>query len=271
MKMKMKMKTNNDDRRYRATINRGGALLADTKRFLLQWDDALDLAGNIQRTLEENSLAKRSRAQTQEVLYQIRNRYFGDEAIGRGLVALARVPGFSEVLERLLYFLSARADPLIYDTVTEFLQPRYAAGFADISPEAMREQVQEWVSAGRTHVAWNAETTERVAQGLLATLRDFGVMTGVQKKRITPPYLPDAAFALIAFLINQTARSGDKTVAHPDWRLFFLDRSMVERYFVDAHQLHYLTYAAAGNVVRIDFPARAFEEEIHVIAFRSSR
>ena len=263
--------TTTDDRRYRATINRGGALLADTKRFLLQWDDALDLAGNIHRTLAENTLAKRSRAQTQEVLLQIKNRYFGDAAIGRGLVVLAREPGLGEVLERLLYFLTARADPLIYDTVTEFLQPRYAAGFAEVSPASMLAQVQGWVAEGKTHVAWNPETTERVSQGLLATLRDFGMMTGVQNKRITPPFLPDIAFALIAFLINRTERSGDRTVAHPDWRLFFFDRSVVERYFVDAHQLHYLTYAAAGNVVRIDFPARTFEEEIHVIVARTSR
>lgn len=263
--------TNNSDRRYRATINRGGALLTETKRFLIDWDDELDLAGNMQRVLQENILAKRSRAQTQEVLYQIRKRYFADEAIGRGLVVLAREPRFGEVLERLLYFLSTRADPLIYDTVTEFLQPRYAAGFDGVSPEAMRDLIQEWVAEGRTHVPWNAETTERVAQGLLATLRDFGLMTGVKHKQITPPYLPDAAFALISFLINQTALSGEKTLSHPDWRLFFFDRSTVERFFVNAHQLHYLTYAAAGNVIRIDFPARTFEEEIHVIVARTSR
>jgi Putative inner membrane protein (DUF1819) len=264
------MTTKNDDRRYRATINRGGALLADTKRFLSNWDSGLDLAENMQRTLRENILAKRSRAQTQEVLYQIRNRYFADESVGRGLVALAREPELRETLERLLYYLTACADPVIYDTVTEFLQLRYATGFAAVSPVAMREQVQEWVTEGRTHVPWNAETTERVAQGLLATLRDFGVMTGVQNKQITPPYLPDAAFALIAFLISKTTRSGEKTVMHPDWRLFFLDRSTVERFFVTAHQLHYLTYAAAGNVVRIDFPACSFDEVIHVIAARSS-
>lgn len=259
--------------RYRATINRGGALIADTKRFLVGWDDALDLDGNLRRTIEQNTLAKGSRTQVQAILSAITARYFvdADGDVGRGLVRLARTPGFGESLDRLLYYLSAKADPLIYDAVVEFVRPRYAAGFGEVSTADARVQLQEWIAAGRMHVAWNAETTERAAQGLLATLRDFGILTGVKRKRITPPFVPDAAFALLAFLLHRSARSGEKTIDAADWCLFFLERTAVERLLVDAHQLHDLTYAAAGNVVRIDFAAATFEEQVRVVVARSSR
>ena len=69
----------------------------------------------------------------------------------------------------------------------------------------------------------------------------------------------------MVYLIHRETRSGEKTLDHSDWRLFFLDRPMVERFLVDAHQHHYLTYSAAGNVVRLDFPADSFEGEVDVV------
>ena len=78
--------------RYRARTNRGGAVLADTRRFLVGWDDALDLDGNMWRTVQENIFAKGSRKQAQAVMYAIRWRYLDDPDVVRGLVRLARAP-----------------------------------------------------------------------------------------------------------------------------------------------------------------------------------
>lgn len=251
--------------RYRAKINRGGALLADTKRFLVGWDDALDLDGNARRAVQENILAKGSREQAQAVMHAIKPRYFTDLDIANGLIRLARAHGHGESLDRILYYLAAKNDPLIADSVVEFIQPRYAAGFTEVSTDDMWQQLREWIAEGRAHVEWNDETAERVAHGILATLRDFGLLAGTKRKRITPPFVPNESFALLAYLIHRQARSGEKTVTHDDWKLFFLDRAGVERFLVETHQLHYLHYAAAGNVIRIDFPARTFEEEVDVV------
>lgn len=257
--------------RYRARINRGGALIADTKQFLAGWDDALDLDGNVRRAVQENTLSKGSREQAQAVMHAIRPRYFADPDVCRGLVMLARAPGFGERLDPLLFYLAAKADPLLADSVVEYIQPRFASGFAEVTTGDMWQQLREWIAEGRMHVAWNDETSERVAHGILSTLRDFGLLSGTKRKRITPPFLPNETFALLAFLIHRDARAGERTVTHPDWRLFFLDRAGVERFLVEAHQLHYLTYAAAGNVIRIDFPGRTFEEEADVVVARAHR
>jgi hypothetical protein len=251
--------------RYRARINRGGALIAETKRFLLGWDDALDFDSNMRRAVQENTLAKGTREQTQAVMYAVRHHYFADPNVAKGLVRLARAPGHGESLERVLYYLAAKAEPLIADAVIEYVQPRYASGFTEVTTDDMWQQVREWIAEGRTHVPWNDETAERVAFGILSTLRDFGVLSGTKRKQITPPFVPNEAFALLAYLIHRKTRSGEKTIAHDDWKLFFLDRSTVERFLVETHQLHYLTYAAAGNVIRIDFPGRSFEEEVDVV------
>src|ERR1051325_8628288 len=48
---------------------------------------------------------------------------------------------------------------------------------------------------GKTSARWSADTTRRVAQGLLSTLRDFGILEGANNKRIAPPSLPVSAFS----------------------------------------------------------------------------
>jgi hypothetical protein len=109
----------------------------------------------------------------------------------------------------------------------------------------------------------------RVAQGLLSTLRDFGVLQGAVNKRIAPAYLPVTAFAYIAFYLKQRQPSGAKLLEHPDWKLFFLNRESVERFFFEANQHSLLEYHAAGTVTRLTFPADTLEEYADVLAEKS--
>ena len=129
-------------------------------------------------------------------------------------------------------------------------------GISDIEPDEVYRLLAEWVAEGKTTGEWNEDTTRRVAQGLLSTLRDFGVLQGAVRKRIAPAYLPVEAFAYIAFYLKQHQPSGAKLVEHPDWRLFFLPREGVERFLFEAHQHSLLEYHAAGTVTRLTFPAR---------------
>ncbi len=96
----------------------------------------------------------------------------------------------------------------------------------------------------------------RVAQGLLSTLRDFGVLQGEVHKRIAPAYLPVEAFAYVAFYLKQHQPSGARLIDSPDWTLFFLPREGVERFLFEAHQRGLLEYHAAGIGHPADLPGR---------------
>jgi hypothetical protein len=80
------------------------------------------------------------------------------------------------------------------------------------------------------------------------------VLNGRVRKQISPLTITVEAFAFIAFVLSHEERSGNRLLSHPEWRLFFLDQSGVERLFIEAHQRRYLEYHAAGSVIRIDFP-----------------
>ena len=92
----------------------------------------------------------------------------------------------------------------------------------DIGVHDFQRPLIEWVEQGKTVSSWSDTTILRVAQELLATLRDFGVLEGVAKKKIAPAFFPVESFAYIVFYLKQHQPSGAKLIELPDWKLFFL-------------------------------------------------
>ena len=254
---------------YTSKIIKAGALLPDTRLLLAQWDLTAGVRENLERVQRENLFGKTSRARVGDILAVFKQRYLGDARVLAALVALVRDGVPASTLDPICYFLSARADPLIADTVLQVLAPAAARGQATIRTRDVTRWLLDQVAAGRTAGAWSEATAARIAQGLLATLRDFGLLQGKATKRLAAAHLPLPAFALIAFLLQRTQRSGDKLLHDPAWRLFFLSQPAVERLFLEAHQERLLEYHAAGRVIRIEFPAPALEEYAHALARRA--
>ncbi|MEX2121592.1 MAG: BrxA family protein [Pirellulales bacterium] len=254
---------------YSSKIIKAGALLADTKALLSHWDAAATVHENMQRIRRQNLFGKASRSRVQDILAIFRQRYLAEEAVTLALVELvkARLPG--SALDRILYFHAALADRLLYDVVAELLLPMQGRGIQDIDVGELQRALSKWGSEGKTIGDWSENTTRRVTQGLLSTLRDFGVLKGAANKRIAPAYLPVEAFAYVAFYLKQHQPSGAKLVELPEWKLFFLPREGVEWFLIEAQQHALLEYHAAGTVTRLTFPAKTAQEYAHVLAQRS--
>lgn len=254
---------------YSSKIIKAGALLADTKTLLAHWDVSASVQENIDRIRRENLFGKASRSRVEDMLAIFRQRFLSESCVTKALIELVQKRLPAVALDRILYFHAARADLLLHDTVTEILIPLQARGIIQIDTLEIQRPLKKWVVAGKTSGEWSEPTTLRIAQGLLSTLRDFGVLQGAAKKRIAPAYLPVAAFAYLVFYFKQHQPSGAKLVELPDWKLFFLPREGVERYLFEAHQHNLLEYHAAGSVTRLTFPAATLEEYAHVIAQRA--
>jgi hypothetical protein len=250
---------------YTSRIIKASALIADTKVLLAEWDLTQSVAENLDRARRENIFGKTSRKRVEDILLIFRQRYFDDTDVGTALVTLTRGGAPAQWIDPLLYFFSAQNDRTLRDIVIEVLYPRHLAGYTDLPVQVVVYAIRNWVAEGKTTTPWNDRTIERVAQGLMATLRDFGVLQGTVNKHLTPIYLPTPSFALIALWLQQRERSGHLVLQSDDWRLFFLPVKGVERFFIEAHQEHLLTYHAAGSVIRIEFPAANLTEYAHVL------
>ena len=253
---------------YTSRIIKAGALIADTKTLLSHWDVAAPVSQNIDRIRRENVFGKASRSRVEDVLAIFRQRYLVEETVTKSLVSLVRKRFPTAALERILYFHSARADQLLHDAVTEVLVPMHERGIADINMKEFQRSLAKWVAEGKTTGNWAEGTITRIAQGLLSTLRDFGVLSGAVNKKIAPSFLPTESFAYIVFYLKQHQPSGARLLELPDWRLFFLTRDGVERFLFEAHQRDLLEYHVAGSVTRLTFPAKTLEEYANVLAQR---
>ncbi len=254
---------------YTSRIIKATALLPETRTLLLNWDSDQDVDANLQRLKQENVFAKASRVRIADMLAIFRQRYLNDSDVRSALVTLAQGGMPNEVLDRILYYLSLRNDALLHDAVTELLLPTYQRGYTDVNVQLVISLLREQIADRRTESEWSEDTTLHVAQHILATLRDFGVLQGANRKQINIPFLPVTAFAFIAMLRHRELRSGDRLVDDPDWRVFFLPRLGVERLFLEAHQEHLLEYYAAGRIIRITFPVEHLEDYARFIVARA--
>lgn len=173
---------------YSSKIIKAGALIGDTKTLLSHWDVDASVDKNISQVQRDNVFGKTSRSRVEDILAIFRQRYLTEEPVTRALVTLVRGKFPSAAFQRLLYFHSARADRLLHDAVTEILVPMQAQGLVDVSVQDFERALAKWVDEGKTQSRWSQITITRVAQELLATLRDFGVLQGAVNKKIAPPY-----------------------------------------------------------------------------------
>ena len=255
--------------RYTSKIIKAGALLADTKTLLAHWDLDCSVQNNLQRIQRENIFGKASRSRVEDILRIFHQRYLREEAVTRALVVLVQRNVAASTLDRILYFHSAKSDRLLCDTVLEILVPLKSRGITSIDAGDFHHTLSMWVREGKTTSEWGDNTIRRVSQGLLATLRDFGILEGADNKRIASALLPVSAFAYIMFFLKQNQPSGAKLIDLPEWRLFFLSPEGVERFLFEAHQSSLLEYHATGTVTRLTFPTNTLEEYANVLAERT--
>jgi len=253
------------ERTYTSKITQVGAQLADTRTLLTQWDETKTVEENLKHFQSQNIFGKASRVRVSRILKVFRERYLREQVVIDSLVALAKGGISSKILDPILYFHAARSDHLLHDIVTEFLVDLKETGATDVDSDAVVGIIRRWSDEGKTSKHWVEGTLDRIAVGLLATLRDFGILRGVATKHIAPVYLPVESFAYIAHYLKQQQPSGERLIHDPEWRLFFLSPQGVENNFIAAQQRKLLEYHAAGPVVRVLFPVATLEEYANVI------
>ena len=250
---------------YSSKIIKAGALLPDTKTLLSAWDPGLSISENLERVRRQNLMGKASRSRAEDILVIFRQRYLVEETVALALANIVKHQANGNTLDRILYFHSARADLLLRDVVIELLVPQWSRGIMEIDVHEIESALRKWVEEGKTSAPWGDSTVRRVTQGVLSTLRDFGVLQGSVNKRIAPAYLSVQAFAYIVFYLKQQQPSGTKLLDLVDWKLFFLTSEGVERFLLEAHQQELLEYHVAGSVTRLTFPVETLEEYANVL------
>ena len=245
---------------YTTRLQKGGALVADMRRILVEWDGT---SGCAERIIRANVLSSPSRYRALDVVTRTFVPRFVHSVppnLWRPVQLFEQARWSQAALLPIHYYAAAAAEPLLWDFVVEILAEKHGIGHHEVRVTDVLRFLDQSQDARFQGKRWSKEVSIRVARGLLASLRDFGVLAGAVKKRISPLYLPLESFAFLARIRHELGVRGHSALQDPCWRLFFLMETSVERLFLEAHQRKLLTYLAAGSVIRIEFPGASLEE-----------
>lgn len=261
-------------RKYAANnFVKSSGLLADVSLLLSAWDESKTVEENFDAAVRQNLFGKASRQRVTEILRIFRRRYLPNDGAAHAFRAFVGSSLPSEITDRIVYYYTALAEPMLYDFVIDYLYPRYQRGERVLTVRNAQEFIRAAIDEGKMIGKWeSASTRERVAQGLLSTLRDLGVLSGALRspnKTIASPHVHILAFAYIAFHIRCGEPSGERLIHHRRWQLFFLSPREVEGYLAEADAHKLLTYQAAGSIIRIEFPTDDLTEYAHALIGRT--
>ena len=240
---------------FTSRILKGGALLDDVRRLVEVWDPNQSPPNNFDRVLAGNLLGKRSQVRLREVLELVLKPRFIDPGpeVMASLGVLRQIPN---AFRDACYYETARVDPLIARFAEEMLYTRHLEGRTVISVS----EVEGWLGTLSGPTDWSPSVTIRVAQGLLAALRDFGILEGSVRKRLVSPRPTISGFAYSAYREYQAGSSARGLLTNSVWHLWLLEEAQVRDLFSAAEAHGVLSYAQAGSAVRIDWRVGSLED-----------
>lgn len=236
-------------------------MIPEMRQLVRLWTDC-PTDENREAVIRANPLGKATRSRVIDVLNRIFIPRFVQGQIPSAwklLRALEEAGASPAIVRPVYYWVTARAEPVLSDFVTEYLVPQRRTGQRAVSvPDFIA-----WLAT--KNLGWSEIVAVKTGRAILAALRDFGVLEGKAKKTLIRPPLPLAAFSFIAFCLTRLNVSGRDMLEHPDWTLFMLTPSDVEHLFLEAHQHRLLGYHAAGTLVNLEFPSAGVEEYARVV------
>jgi hypothetical protein len=249
---------------FTSRLQKGGALLGDMRQLVCHWADRPESVAP--GRFVKDILPKATQARANDTYIRAFHPRFveGSPRNAWKLCAVLEenLPTF-EIARAFYYWLTARAEPILYSYVTEELFRQARSGIAGVTSVEVSEWIRKSNAGGDK--TWSDIVSIKVARGMLAALRDFGILSGTSRKTIAPVHLPLESFCLIAFCLRNLLEDHQDLTQHPDWRLFLLSPTAVERLLLEAHQQNWLHYQAAGAVSRLEFPAQSFEAYARIV------
>lgn len=237
-----------------------GAMIDETNAVFAAWDFATSKRANLDRLREQNYIGASTSTWLRDVAKVI-NRRFDPSGRDRALVILAKNGCDLEEWKPLLLWHATRDEFLFRDFLQNWLFPAYEAGALRVRPEALHSYLRAIRKhGGTTEHEWTDTTLKRVAAGLAKMAVDFGLLRGSVVKEFASYHLPERSFLYLLHAIREEKQSPRKVIAAPDWRMFLMRPSDVERELLRLHQFRKLEYQVAGSIVQLTLPCGSSRE-----------
>lgn len=251
----MKMTQMRDIGPYNGRYITKGAMIAEAGNLIGALTSGLPLAGARARVLDGTLFPQRARASRERMWDVISHAYLsGPPWVLTELQETYQVGPQSREFVSFLYLLFALRDHLTYDFVTQTLWAKWSARQLAVSSEDLFGLIDQ---AGETQpqVARLASATRvRLAQNILTSLRDFGLLTGARNKALVRPVLPLPTAEHLLHILTAEGLRGAEVVRDPTWRLFLCQESDVADVLGRLAQARRIRFEKVGGTVVLETP-----------------
>jgi hypothetical protein len=137
-------------------------------------------------------------------------------------------------LQALLLLHHARQETLLYDIAQQLIAPHWQSGELQVSRDDALGFLAEAVTREPEVGSWSYETRVKVAGNLLTTLRDYGLLSGKQTKRIVEPIVDRWTAQHLVRLLREEGIAETRLAEHADWRLWLMPPDRAKAYLTTA-------------------------------------
>lgn len=237
-----------------------GAMIDETYAVFSAWDFNLSKKQNLDHLRETNLIGATSLTWLRDVA-KVLNRRFDPCGRDHSLIVLAKNHCDIQEWKPILLWHITRDEFLLRDFLLNWLFPAYDLGAYRLRPEELHRYLLEIKTrGGTTEHAWTEATVKRVAAGLLKIAADFGLLQGGAIREFASYHLPERSFLYLLHAMQEENRSPGKIVDAPEWRMFLMRPTDVERELLRLHQFRKLEYQVAGSLVQLSLPCTSAHE-----------
>jgi len=130
----------------------------------------------------------------------------------------------------------------------------------DVRRDDVLDFLADYESRDAAINTWRESTRKKLAGNVLSALRDFGLLTGVQRKSLQRPLVaPEVALHLCRVLDGEGLR-GRALAEARDWRLFLWESHDTSLALAQLAQRGDIRFERSGRTVVLDVPAHPLGE-----------
>jgi hypothetical protein len=236
-----------------------GAMIDETYQALSQWQFTSSKRENLAHIKATNSIRAKTESRLSDVT-KILGRRFEPAGRDRALVILAQSGCELEEWKPLLLWHLSRDEFLLKDFLIHWLFPTcYESSATFVKAEDLHLYLLNVaVRSGEVKNKWTPTTLHRVATALLRVAEDFGLLGDGNTRQFAPYRLPERSFIYLLHVLLEKYGSPKKIIHAPEWRMFLVSPSEVERECLRLHKLGTLEFDSSG--ARLTLPSGSAEE-----------
>jgi hypothetical protein len=246
--------------KYVSRLSTRSALYTDLQILLEQGSECLSVEKYKSLVVEENCLARSTTSARVKLWRELKGRYRLDGYDPLFTAFLEEWHHCHSEQERGLtaYILFALNDRLIADLGTLWLFPYLRHAPVEARVDSVQGFIRQAVVSHPEIQKWSELTRKRLAQHYMASIRDFGLMSGKFKKVSVRPALYAAPIRLLVRALRLAGVTHPlELVQAPIFRLLVLETFEVIDALGELNRLGEVHFRMQGDVVELDLEAVA--------------